>query len=41
MAIGTAVADRFELIVVPQSSGGASFAQDVAEGLRSKPKHLS
>lgn len=40
MAIGTAVADRFELIVVPQSSGGASFAQDVAEGLRSKPKHL-
>jgi L-histidine Nalpha-methyltransferase len=40
MAIGTAVADRFELIVVPQSRGGASFAQDVAEGLRSQPKRL-
>lgn len=41
MAIGTAVADRFELIVVPKSPGGASFPQDVAEGLRSKPKRLS
>jgi L-histidine Nalpha-methyltransferase len=41
MAIGTAVADRFELIIVPRSSGAASFAQDVAEGLRSKPKRLS
>jgi L-histidine Nalpha-methyltransferase len=41
MAIGTAVADRFELIVVPRSHGDASFAQDVAKGLRSKPKRLS
>jgi L-histidine Nalpha-methyltransferase len=40
MAIGTQVADRFELIVVPRSAGAASFAQDVAEGLRSKPKRL-
>jgi L-histidine Nalpha-methyltransferase len=40
MAIGTAVADRFELIVVPRSSGDGSFAKDVAEGLRSKPKRL-
>jgi L-histidine Nalpha-methyltransferase len=40
MAIGTAVADRFELIVVPRSHGDASFAQDVAKGLRSKPKRL-
>jgi L-histidine N-alpha-methyltransferase len=40
MAIGTAVADRFELIVVPRSRGGASFAQDVAKGLQSKPKRL-
>jgi L-histidine Nalpha-methyltransferase len=41
MAIGTAVGDRFELIIVPRSNGDASFAQDVAEGLRSKPKRLS
>jgi L-histidine Nalpha-methyltransferase len=40
MAIGTAVADRFELIVVPRSAGDASFAKDVDEGLRSKPKRL-
>jgi L-histidine Nalpha-methyltransferase len=40
MAIGTAVADRFELVIVPRSSGGAAFAQDVAEGLRSIPKRL-
>jgi L-histidine Nalpha-methyltransferase len=40
MAIITAVADRFELIVVPRSHGDASFAQDVAKGLRSKPKRL-
>ena len=41
MTIHTAVSDRFELITVPRSRGVPSFAQDVAQGLRSKPKHLS
>ncbi len=41
MTIHTAVSDRFELITVPRSRGVPSFAQDVAQGLRSKPKRLS
>ena len=41
MTIHTAVSDRFELITVPRSRGVATFAQDVARGLRSKPKRLS
>ncbi len=40
MTIHTAVSDRFELITVPRSRGVPSFAQDVAGGLRSKPKRL-
>ncbi|MBV8343626.1 MAG: L-histidine N(alpha)-methyltransferase [Candidatus Eremiobacteraeota bacterium] len=40
MTIHTAVSDRFELITVPRSRGVPSFAQDVARGLRSKPKRL-
>jgi len=38
---GTAVADRFQLIQVPRASGAASFADDVAAGLRASPKALS
>lgn len=38
---GTAVPDRFELIEVPRRSGAASFADDVADGLRARPKRLS
>jgi L-histidine N-alpha-methyltransferase len=41
VTIHTAVSDRFELITVPRSRGVPSFAQDVAQGLRAKPKHLS
>ncbi len=41
MKIHTAVSDRFELITVPRSRGVPSFAEDVAEGLRAKPKRLS
>ena len=41
MTIKTAISDRFELIEVPRSRGVPSFAQDVARGLRSKPKRLS
>ena len=40
MTLHTAVSDRFELITVPRSRGVPSFAQDVAQGLRSKPKRL-
>ena len=40
MTIKTAISDRFELIEVPRSRGVPSFAQDVARGLRSKPKRL-
>jgi L-histidine Nalpha-methyltransferase len=40
VTIHTAVSDRFELITVPRSRGVPSFAQDVARGLRSKPKRL-
>jgi L-histidine Nalpha-methyltransferase len=39
--LGTAVPDRFELIEVPRARGAASFAQDVAGGLRAFPKRLS
>jgi len=41
VTIHTAVSDRFELITVPRSRGVPSFAQDVGEGLRAKPKRLS
>jgi dimethylhistidine N-methyltransferase len=41
VTIKTAISDRFELIEVPRSRGVPSFAQDVARGLRSKPKRLS
>ena len=41
MSIRTAVSDRFELITVPRSRGVPSFADDVARGLTSAPKHLS
>jgi len=41
VTIHTAVSDRFELITVPRSRGVPSFAQDVAQGLRSEPKCLS
>jgi L-histidine N-alpha-methyltransferase len=41
LTIRTAVSDRFELITVPPSRGVPSFAQDVASGLRSKPKRLA
>jgi L-histidine N-alpha-methyltransferase len=37
---GTAVSDRFQLIEVPRASGAATFAQDVAGGLRASPKQL-
>jgi dimethylhistidine N-methyltransferase len=40
-SVGTAVADRFELIEVPRVQGAPSFAQDVAAGLRATPKRLS
>ncbi len=40
MTIHTALSDRFELITVPPSRGVPSFAQDVAQGLRSEPKRL-
>jgi len=40
VTLHTAVSDRFELITVPRSRGVPSFAQDVAQGLRSKPKRL-
>jgi L-histidine N-alpha-methyltransferase len=40
VTIKTAVSDRFELITVPRSRGVPSFAQDVARGLRTKPKRL-
>jgi L-histidine N-alpha-methyltransferase len=40
VTIRTAVSDRFELITVPRSRGVPSFAQDVAQGLRAKPKRL-
>jgi L-histidine Nalpha-methyltransferase len=40
VTIHTAVSDRFELITVPRSRGVPTFAQDVARGLRSKPKRL-
>lgn len=39
--VGTAVPDRFELIEVPHARGAATFAQDVAAGLRAVPKQLS
>jgi L-histidine N-alpha-methyltransferase len=41
VTIKTAVSDRFELITVPRSRGVPSFAQDVARGLRARPKRLS
>jgi dimethylhistidine N-methyltransferase len=41
VTIKTAVSDRFELITVPRSRGVPSFAQDVASGLRARPKRLS
>lgn len=37
----TAVSDRFELIEVPRTQGGRTFAQDVAAGLTASPKRLS
>lgn len=37
----TAVSDRFELIEVPHRQGAATFADDVAAGLRATPKRLS
>lgn len=37
----TAVSDRFELIEVPRTQGGPTFAQDVAAGLTASPKQLS
>ncbi len=40
MTMHTALSDRFELITVPRSRGVRSFAQDVARGLSSEPKHL-
>lgn len=40
MTLKTAISDRFELVTVPPSRGVPSFAQDVAYGLRLKPKHL-
>ncbi|HZV76173.1 MAG TPA: L-histidine N(alpha)-methyltransferase [Candidatus Babeliales bacterium] len=36
----TAISDRFELIGVPRSRSVASFAQDVEQGLCSRPKSL-
>ncbi|MBV8529868.1 MAG: L-histidine N(alpha)-methyltransferase [Candidatus Eremiobacteraeota bacterium] len=41
MTLGSAVSDRFELITVPRSHAAPSFADEVATGLRSDPKHLS
>jgi L-histidine Nalpha-methyltransferase len=41
VTIKTAVSDRFELITVPRSRGVPSFAQEVARGLRARPKRLS
>ncbi|MEO6836043.1 MAG: L-histidine N(alpha)-methyltransferase [Candidatus Tumulicola sp.] len=40
-SVGTAVSDRFELIEVSRARGAASFAEDVAVGLRATPKRLS
>jgi L-histidine N-alpha-methyltransferase len=40
-ALGTAESDRFALIEIAKAPGGASFAQDVATGLRRTPKSLS
>src|SRR5215469_10346809 len=40
-SLGTAVADRFQLIEVPATNGSASFSDDVAAGLRATPKTLS
>jgi L-histidine Nalpha-methyltransferase len=40
MTISTAFSDRFELIEVPSSHGLPSFAEEIARGLRSKPKRL-
>lgn len=37
---GTAVADRFQLIEVPAALAAASFADDVAAGLRASPRRL-
>jgi L-histidine N-alpha-methyltransferase len=41
VTISTAVSDRFELITVPRAHGVPSLAQDVARGLRARPKRLS
>ncbi len=39
-SVGTAVSDRFQLVEVPRANGAASFAEDVAAGLRASPKRL-
>jgi dimethylhistidine N-methyltransferase len=36
-----AVSDRFELIEIPRAQGGASFADEVVQGLTASPKRLS